>query len=190
MEPHFVKNDKNMFYNFLNNASVYFEYGSGGSTYQASIRDNINKIYSVESDTHWQDLLKIKINKNNINFIFNEMDTRPRDWGNPGPNATLAQRLNYSSHLGKLSEEEQKSIDFMLIDGRFRVACCLKAHALISDKCLIAFDDFLNRRHYHSVLDYYDILQHTQDKSMVILRKKRNTSVPEDVIKRFENIHG
>jgi hypothetical protein len=67
-----------MFYNFLNNASVYFEYGSGGSTYQASIRDNINKIYSVESDTHWQDLLKIKINKNNINFIFNEMDTRPR----------------------------------------------------------------------------------------------------------------
>ena len=190
MEPHLSGNDRKMFYKYLDNSTVYFEYGSGGSTYQASTRKNIKTIYSVESDITWQKKLQEIIKIPYINFIFNEMDTRPRDWGNPGPNATLAQRLNYSSHLGKLSEEEQKSIDFMLIDGRFRVACCLKAHALISDKCLIAFDDFLNRRHYHSVLDYYDILQHTQDKSMVILRKKRNTSVPEDVIKRFENIHG
>ena len=37
-----------MFYKYLNNTSVYFEYGSGGSTYQASTRKNIKKIYSVE----------------------------------------------------------------------------------------------------------------------------------------------
>ena len=43
MEPHLDKNDKNMFYKYLDNATVYFEYGSGGSTYQASIRNNILK---------------------------------------------------------------------------------------------------------------------------------------------------
>lgn len=32
-----------MFYKYLDN--IYFEYGSGGSTYQASIRKNIKTIY-------------------------------------------------------------------------------------------------------------------------------------------------
>ena len=45
MEPLLKDNDKLMFYKYLNNANTYFEYGSGGSTYQASIRDNIKKIY-------------------------------------------------------------------------------------------------------------------------------------------------
>ena len=188
MEPHFKRNDKKMFYSFLEKASVYFEYGSGGSTYQASLRDNIKKIYTVESDKHWQYILKNKITNPNINYIFNEMDAQPNNWGNPGKNATLEQRLNYSSHLGKLSKDEQKLIDLILIDGRFRVACCLKAHGLISDKCLIAFDDFLDREiYYHEVLNYYDILANTEDKCMVILTKKINTNVPADIIKKYEN---
>lgn len=41
------------FYKYLYNTNVYFEYGSGGSTYQASIRKNIKTIYSVESDISW-----------------------------------------------------------------------------------------------------------------------------------------
>ena len=48
MNPHLSKNDKKMFYKYLDKANVYFEYGSGGSTYQASIKNNIKKIYSVE----------------------------------------------------------------------------------------------------------------------------------------------
>lgn len=58
MEPHLADNDKKMFYKYLDNAIVYFEYGSGGSTYQASIRNNIKKIFSVESDISWQNKLK------------------------------------------------------------------------------------------------------------------------------------
>ena len=38
------------FINIWINQKIYFEYGFGGSTYQASTRDNIIKIYSVESD--------------------------------------------------------------------------------------------------------------------------------------------
>ena len=38
------QNDKRIFYKYLDNANYYFEYGSGGSTYQASIRNNIKKI--------------------------------------------------------------------------------------------------------------------------------------------------
>ena len=45
MEPLLAKNDKQMFYKYLDNSKIYFEYGSGGSTYQASIRNNIINIY-------------------------------------------------------------------------------------------------------------------------------------------------
>ena len=74
MEPHLAKNDKIMFYKYLNNAKVYFEYGSGGSTYQAGIRNNILKIYSVESDKDCYNKLKKNLIKNtNIHYIYNEM---------------------------------------------------------------------------------------------------------------------
>jgi len=59
-----------------------------------------------------------------------------------------------------------------LIDGRFRVACCLKCFDAIRDDCLIAFDDFLDRRQYHIVLNYYEIVEKTSDNRMVILKKK------------------
>ena len=62
MEPWFGKNDKKMFYKYLKNTNVYFEYGSGGTTYQAGILNNIKKIYSVESDIQWQDKLKKALN--------------------------------------------------------------------------------------------------------------------------------
>ena len=71
MEPHVSDNDKKIFYKYLDNINVYFEYGSGGSTYQASIRKNIKTIYSVESDSTWHKKLKETITNTNINYIYN-----------------------------------------------------------------------------------------------------------------------
>ena len=47
MEPFLLKNDKNLFYNYLDNINIYFEYGSGE---YIAILKNIKTIYSVESD--------------------------------------------------------------------------------------------------------------------------------------------
>ena len=188
MEPVIGKNDKKMFYKYLKNINVYFEYGSGGSTYQASIKKNIKTIYSVESDIAWQNKLKKIITTSNINYIFNEMDTKPNNWGRPGKNATNIQKINYSNHIRNLSKEEQNSIDFVFIDGRFRVACCLKCYDIIKDNCLIAFDDFLTRPAYHIVLEYFDIVEQTQDNRMVILKKKKNKKIPKKLVKKYELI--
>lgn len=188
MEPHLSKNDKKMFYKYLDKINVYFEYGSGGSTYQTSIKKNIKTIYSVESDITWQNKLKELITTPNINYIFNEMDTQPNIWGMPGKNATDIQKINYSNQITKLSKEEQDSIDLVFIDGRFRVACCLKCYNIIKDNCLIAFDDFLNRPQYHIVLKYFDIIEKTQDNRMVILKKKKNVNIPKELIEKYELI--
>ena len=189
MEPFLANNDKIMFYKYLDKANVYFEYGSGGSTYQANIRSNITKIYSVESDIQWINKIKGNIDSSKVNFFFNEMDTQPNTGGNPGSNSTDTQWINYSNHMRKLTKDEQKDIDLVLIDGRFRVACCLKCFDIIGPDCLIAFDDFLNRTQYYAVLDYYNIIEKTTDERMVILRKKENiSSIPNDVIQKYELI--
>jgi protein O-GlcNAc transferase len=188
MEPFLSKNDKEMFYRYLKNANVYFEYGSGGSTYQASIKDNIKYIYSVESDMVWQKKLKQTIKNPNIKYLFNEMDVKPNNWGNPGKNATEVQKKSYSNHMINLSKEEQENIDLVFIDGRFRVACCLKCYDIIKDNCMIIFDDFLNRPHYHIVLEYFDIIEKTQDNRMVVLKKKKNINISKEIIEKYELI--
>jgi len=106
-------------------------------------------------------------------FFFNEMNVQPKTLGYPGPNSTQMQHINYSNYLRKLTKSEQKSIDLIFIDGRFRVACCLKCFDIINADCLICFDDFLDRPKYHVVLDYYDIIENTTDNRMVILKRKK-----------------
>ena len=192
MEPHIAANDKIIFYKYLDKATVYFEYGSGGSTYQASIRPNINRVYSVESDNYWLEKVKQQVNSDKVTFFYNEMDAQPNTWGHPGKNSTPAQRIKYSTHMPvQLNKEEQQHIDLVLIDGRFRVACCLKCFDVITYDCFIAFDDFLDRPHYHIVLEYFDIVEQTTDKRMVILQKKKGiTSIPIDIIKKYELVPG
>ena len=188
MEPFLCRNDKAMFYRYLDNSKAYFEYGSGGSTYQASIRTNLQKIYSVESDILWHSKLKQLIpNNDKIDFIYNEMEAPPNNLGYPGKTSTPIQRKNYSDKILLLEKHKQKQIDLVLIDGRFRVACCLKCFGAVNDSCFIAFDDFFNRPHYHIVLDYYDIVEQTNDNRMVILKKKQDIStIDVNLIQKYE----
>jgi hypothetical protein len=192
MEPHFGAKDKFMFYKYLIKSNHYFEYGSGGSTCKTALAPNIKSIYSVESDLEWHNKIKkeLKFIQNNktINLIYCEMDTQPKSWGNPGPKSVIADWQNYSNQLSLLSNFEKQQLDLILIDGRFRVACCLKCYDEIKDNCLIMIDDFLNRNKYHVILNHYEIFEKTIDNRMVVLKKKKNASPSKDLIEHYEKI--
>ncbi len=190
MQPHFHSTDRIMFYRYLDNSKNYFEFGSGGSTYQASIRPNIEKLFSVESDPDWYNKLKTVVKNKNLDYKYIDLKTIPNKWGYPGPSATNQQKISYSDVICKINKEDSSKLDFILIDGRFRVACCLKCFDVIEENCLIAFDDFLNRNHYHIVLDYYEIVEKTKDNIMVILKKKKCNKPPVSLIKKYELIPG
>jgi hypothetical protein len=100
-----------MFYRYLDNAKIYFEYGSGGSTYQASIRNNIIEIYSVESDKEWLNILRETIKSNNVTHFFNEMDAIPKNWGYLGPKSTQTQHIKYSNYMRSLTPKHRFDID-------------------------------------------------------------------------------
>ena len=70
-----------------------------------------------------------------------------------------------------IGNDKAKDIDLVLIDGRFRVACCLKYYDVIKDDCFIAFDDFLNRPEY-IVLKYFDIMKKHKIKNGYSQKKK------------------
>ena len=100
----------------------------------------------------------------------------------------IYKKKNYSNHMINLNKEHQSSIDFVFIDGRFRVAYCLKCYDIINNNCLILFRRFLNRPQYHIVLEYFDIVEKTIDNRMVILKKKANVNIPKEVIEKYELI--
>jgi hypothetical protein len=189
MEPFMKPLDRRLFFKQLGKATTYLEYGSGGSTVQASLRTNLRTIVSVESDLDWHVRVKTMIPvQDRIHHVFCDVKTVPNSWGYPGPGSTPDDLRGYSDVVRKLDPEIQRSLDLVLIDGRFRVACCLKCYDVVSDECVILFDDFLMRSHYHIILDYFTIVEQTADKCMVVLKKKAGSPPPKELIERYEII--
>jgi hypothetical protein len=190
IHPFFKQNDKNLFYKYLYKSKYYFEYGSGGTTYHASLCPNIKKIISVESDyeTHTKIKNMITQNSDKITFQYCDMKTLPNTWGNPGKDSTLNDWINYSNQIINVNKSISSNIDLIVIDGRFRVACCLKCHSVINDDCIVIFDDFLNRSYYHIILGYFTVIEQTEDNCMVILKKNKQNIPPIELIKKYEQI--
>ena len=185
-EPLFTGKDKLMFYKYLSECEIYFEFGSGGSTCQAIKYKNIKKIYSVESDAVWYHKMKKNINKNDIvDLQLFDLKSTSGTYGHPGKNSSKNDWVKYSNFIIDIGINKSKDINLLLIDGRFRVACCLKCFDMISENCFIAFDDFLNRKYYHIVLDFYDIID-KKDERMVILKKKKISGPSIELIKNYE----
>ena len=188
MKPHFKGLDVPMFYKYLDKSTYYFEFGSGGSTYQAATRNNIKTIYTVESDAEWHNKLKAQLKKyNHIKYLFRDLETPGNNWGYPGKNCSNLKKIAYSHRIYQLTPEEKKKINLILIDGRFRVACALKSFNIMSDDCVLAFDDFMARSYYHIVLNYFDIVEKSSSNLMVMLKKKKNCKpIPPELIMKYE----
>lgn len=182
MEPAIKPLDKLLFYKYLDKARHYMEFGSGGSTYQASIRPNIKSIVSVESDLEWTKKLQAKITHPSIQYNYIDIQALPNNWGYPGKSCSHIDMKKYSDV--KVPSET----DLVLIDGRFRVACCLKLIGQINDNCIVIIDDFLDRPQYHIILDFFTILEQTDNKSLVVLQWKVGSVPSLELIKKYELI--
>ena len=189
MIPWLAKHDKQIFEEYLSKSSHYFEYGSGGSTFQAATRDNILKLFCVESDKAWLNKVKNSIkNLKDVEYLYCDLKTKPNSWGNPGKDCTDENKRMYSDQILRISESYKKLIDMVFIDGRFRAACCLKAFNATKKNCVFLLDDFLYEdriKDYGVVLNYFDLVK--SGERLVVLRKKKHIdSVPQEIIRRHE----
>jgi len=99
---------------------------------------------------------------------------------------TYDRKRRYSNRIVELSAAEKETIDFVLVDGRFRVACCLKTFGSVQENCRIAFDDFTNREWYHVVLEDVDIAHEIFDRMAILKKKPGIVEVPRGVIAKYE----
>ncbi len=150
----FGNNTTNSFFlDKLKKSKFYFEYGSGSSTLVAN--DLNKKFISIELDKKYYLELKKKIKNDQVKF-FNIGPVGEFSY----PIFKLKKKIvNYINSIDTyLSNEDYP--DLILIDGRFRIACCLNILKHIqkkSLKVLILLDDYEKRESYKILNKFFKI---------------------------------
>lgn len=156
---------------WLQQARIYLEYGSGGSTLYA-LAETKARVYCVECHPSWyKHLFRYRIIRRALGkrLYFSYCDIGPvKKWGRP---INDEQRASYPQYAQAILKSAEAPIDLVLIDGRFRIACLLEC--ILSDKTnentRIIFHDFWDRPHYHVVLPFVQI--ESSIDTMAIMRK-------------------
>ncbi|KAL7508946.1 hypothetical protein ACHAXN_008824 [Cyclotella atomus] len=83
-----------------------------------------------------------------------------------------------SIYVNSIEKLDVKSLDIVLVDGRFRLQCALKLLPFLESNSILLLHDFWIRKPYHEVLRYYDVIGYAR--SVVALQKKNNLSREEE----------
>jgi tRNA A58 N-methylase Trm61 len=117
----------------LNSDLSIFEYGSGSSTLYFGSK--VGEVMSVEYDPKWFDKVQGLIDgTTNVEVHFIDLK---------GP------YVDAIEVLGK-----GKKFDLVIVDGRERVACAIKAFDFVSQNGVVLLDD-THRKHYQDAFDFY-----------------------------------
>ncbi len=154
--PHMDEPSYERFMTLLRGASLYLEFGSGGSTIEAA-KLGIPTI-CIESDRYYAQVIRDKIGAAAPVTIIDANIGETEAWGQPIMRTPTPQRILRWSNYTRLAFDKVAATgrfpELILVDGRFRRACALASarQAQISAaKCQIFFDDYYDRPHYHSV---------------------------------------
>ena len=186
-----TENEQKLFREYIFNAKIYMEFGSGGSTITA-LKDSKGKIYSVESSNDWiktmrkkYEVIKKAEDSGRLNLIYADIGKTGK-WGTPimADNENDADRFFNYSHRIFEKYPEIKFADVVLIDGRFRVASFLSTLLNNDVNTIYMFHDFWNRPKYHIVKKFVNIIDGI-DTLMVC--KKDPASSNDEIKKEYEN---
>ena len=171
------KEANNFFKKEIKKSKFFFEYGSGSSTIYA---DKKNKKYiSIETDKHFYKCLLLKLkNRNSLKYF----------------NLGIVGEFSYPIFCSKQQVKnyvcsidnhfKKKNPDLILVDGRFRIACCLnllnKIH--IKKKFIIILDDYKKRKEYHYLNKFFEIKKVGR---LGVLKPKKKLYFNKNIIEDF-----
>lgn len=193
--------DRKIFYRYLGAAKRYIEFGSGGSTYQAALRPNIQEIVVVEADSAWvqqlstYDAVQKAIQAGRLQMNFINISSAPGDWSFP---ADESRKEHWPEYAGMIERFPVNHFDTVLVDGRFRVYVALLVHKFISRDAALLIHDYGERRSarkflirkfgnntgYGAVEQFYDVIE--TGTSLFVFRKKEGVDVPEDTLSMYK----
>lgn len=165
--------EKQLITNKLNCDTVMLEWGSGGSTLEFS--PLVNQYYSIEHNKEWFNSVKSSLEHNNIkNVNYNFVAQN-----NLNPDRRQSEYYHFKDYLNIIDSFNTK-FDVVLIDGRARRLCAKKVIPYLKEDSIVIIHDWVLRREYHCVTDYYNILEYIDDTPQTIASfKLRATPKPE-----------
>jgi hypothetical protein len=154
--------EKSLFELAVSRATNYLEFGSGGSTCYASTRLS-GRIVTVDSSTEWlANVAKWCADVGGREARTIHADIGPTGkWGYPTDPET---RERWPAYHAKVWEsEDAAAFDTFMVDGRFRVACCLQILLRCRPDAQIMIHDFGSRAQYHVVRQFADTVEEAED---------------------------
>lgn len=155
--PWFDEESNAAFSRIIKDARVYLEYGCGGSTVAAA--QHADLVVSVESDPVYARTVKAVVG-DQVQFIVPNIGWT-REFGFPVNANPTSRRLERWKQYPRLPWEifRSRSLlpDLVLIDGRFRAACCLESLAHLTPLSVVLFDDYQSRD-YRVVERFADVV--------------------------------
>ena len=138
MQPTMTIKEIDFFKGYVSKANSYFEYGCGGSTVLVNSFLNIKRMVSVDSCLEWIEKTNQHIlDVSKINFYYVDIKGNCVSWGAPIDNSKKSDWIKYPSII----LEQKEDFDLVLVDGRFRVACCALAAMKMSKNSFLLLHD-------------------------------------------------
>ncbi|XTZ39942.1 tetratricopeptide repeat protein [Salmonella enterica] len=184
--PRMSSDERALFESYIKNTGTYFEFGSGGSTKLAT-RNSV-AVYGVESDKFWVDTLHKEAGPLcKVDYV----DIGPtKAWGYPVDDSHKEKFPLYSEAILRFDH----AFDFILVDGRFRVACTLNAikHTLEKQGNIantsIFIHDFWNRPDYHAVLEFLDVQDIVESAGVFKLKPNIDTAHLAERLEKYKYV--
>tara|TARA_B100000131_G_scaffold226192_1_gene217800 strand:- start:178 stop:852 length:675 start_codon:yes stop_codon:yes gene_type:complete len=170
-----------LFMDLLDDCSVYGEYGCGESTIYAA--NNTDKeIISIDNSIEWINKVKGRISQERIIDLHHSDMGDLLPWGFP---RTYDYKENFKDYFEYMWMKD-KTPDFVLIDGRFRVACFLTTLLYAEKDTLVLFDDYVDRGIYKIVEKFIKPIQINGRQAVFRIQKSFQEDELKDYISRFE----
>jgi hypothetical protein len=172
MQPLLTDAEFTLFKKYVDKSETIVEFGSGGSTLY--MLEQGKKVYAVENHASFYNELQGQIaNKQKFFYLFvNTGETS--EWGVPVDETPTHQWWPYYVTIW---EKISEPIDFIFIDGRFRVMCALHALKHIEANkwnCVVCIHDFTIREHYHVLLEFFDVVESVDTLVILTVKKEIN----------------
>lgn len=157
----------------------YFEYGCGRSTVIVSNMPTIKYMVSVDSSYEWIAKTADLVNYKDKEIIFNYINigSDDKNWGYPKDKTLQYHWTTYHSSINHYKE----IFDTILIDGRFRVACCIKSYQNMDEKSRIMIHDYTHRPAYNYIEKFFEKVE-TVDSLCVFKKNMKKAPTTQDII--------
>lgn len=164
------------------------EFGCGASTLLL-LRNGIGALDSVDSQRAWVRRVSdepdaaeaLRTGRLRMHCI----DIGPtRKWGYPRGEESKARWPRYAQAVWRAALPQP--VDFVLIDGRFRVACALMALLKARPDALVAFHDFWTRlKAYGQILPFFDVVGRAGSLAILAPRQDLDQARIETLLRQY-----